>query len=487
MEFQAAQEVEVRKKRLKPAPSREMAEAVLRAKWGVEVALLKSLESYDDCNFFVQAVNTNKTYLLKFVNGVESANRELLAGFGAMTGYLTAHCPSLRFPCVVPTGTGEDTVFLSDCDTFAHEQTIIAVRLFDWVEGQTLSDKGSTEKLLMLEGKAVGKMSAALKNFDHPGLHRIQFWDGQYFSVHVRPFVSLLEDSNLRGIIEGVIHTFEESVLPVSSQFQLSAVMSDCNDANIIVSDDGSDIVGFIDFGDATYSWGILELANALAYGLCTSVGLENPILSIMNIFAGYCRTAIHRAGEFKAVSEIEIRHLHALIAVRLATSVTVGAYSISKDPSNEYLKLHALPGRQALRSLVKINSSDFENMLSLIQEEVILIAKSGVELEPSFESAKLYLSKYTVKAEHRDEESKDVSITFVTGNAKKLEEVQCILGSGFPFKVKSRKIDLPELQGEPEVVAREKCRLAAMEVNCPQTLFFFQLPECMCIRLVGQ
>jgi len=44
-------------------------------------------------------------------------------------------------------------------------------------------------------------------------------------------------------------------------------------------------------------------------------------------------------------------------------------------------------------------------------------------------------------------------AITFVTGNKKKLEEVQRILSTGgaeFPFGLTSKKIDLPELQGGP-------------------------------------
>lgn len=38
--------------------------------------------------------------------------------------------------------------------------------------------------------------------------------------------------------------------------------------------------------------------------------------------------------------------------------------------------------------------------------------------------------------------------ITFVTGNAKKLEELVAILGPTFPRTIVSKKIDLPELQG---------------------------------------
>eukprot|EP00968_Pinguiococcus_pyrenoidosus_P023236 scaffold3665_cov244-Pinguiococcus_pyrenoidosus.AAC.6 len=61
-------------------------------------------------------------------------------------------------------------------------------------------------------------------------------------------------------------------------------------------------------------------------------------------------------------------------------------------------------------------------------------------------------------------------TITFVTGNAKKLEEVVHILGSEgeLPFDLTNRKVDLPELQGTPEECAVEKCKLAAEEVQGP-------------------
>ena len=42
---------------------------------------------------------------------------------------------------------------------------------------------------------------------------------------------------------------------------------------------------------------------------------------------------------------------------------------------------------------------------------------------------------------------------------------MQAILGKGFPFPLDSKSVDLPELQGTPEYIAAEKCRLAAKEV----------------------
>eukprot|EP00803_Ostreobium_quekettii_P005553 evm.model.scf_1202EXC.3 EVM.evm.TU.scf_1202EXC.3 scf_1202EXC:31036-33189(+) len=61
--------------------------------------------------------------------------------------------------------------------------------------------------------------------------------------------------------------------------------------------------------------------------------------------------------------------------------------------------------------------------------------------------------------------------IHFVTSNRKKLEEVQAIMASGgasLPFKLESVALELPELQGEPEAISKEKCRLAAEKVGAP-------------------
>ena len=60
-------------------------------------------------------------------------------------------------------------------------------------------------------------------------------------------------------------------------------------------------------------------------------------------------------------------------------------------------------------------------------------------------------------------------AVTFVTGNAKKLEEVRAILGANsLPIDIVSKKLDLPELQGEPEEISARKCELAAEQVGGP-------------------
>ena len=57
--------------------------------------------------------------------------------------------------------------------------------------------------------------------------------------------------------------------------------------------------------------------------------------------------------------------------------------------------------------------------------------------------------------------------ISFVTGNQSKVDELQLILNNS-SIAIKACKIDLPELQGNPDYIATEKCRLASLQIDGP-------------------
>jgi len=54
----------------------------------------------------------------------------------------------------------------------------------------------------------------------------------------------------------------------------------------------------------------------------------------------------------------------------------------------------------------------------------------------------------------------------FVTGNANKLKEAKAILAPYFDLE--SQNVDLPELQGEPEEIIKEKALIAAKKIQPP-------------------
>ncbi|KAF8076895.1 inosine triphosphate pyrophosphatase-like protein [Lyophyllum atratum] len=53
--------------------------------------------------------------------------------------------------------------------------------------------------------------------------------------------------------------------------------------------------------------------------------------------------------------------------------------------------------------------------------------------------------------------------LIFVTGNVNKLKEVKAILSEGgHPIEIDSQSLDIPEIQGTTQEVAKDKCRRAA-------------------------
>jgi inosine triphosphate pyrophosphatase len=59
-----------------------------------------------------------------------------------------------------------------------------------------------------------------------------------------------------------------------------------------------------------------------------------------------------------------------------------------------------------------------------------------------------------------------DKTITFITGNKNKLKEVIQIMGTESSYNIQALNLDLPEMQGEPEYIVSEKCRLASLKVD---------------------
>lgn len=130
-------------------------------------------------------------------------------------------------------------------------------------------------------------------------------------------------------------------------------------------------LIGIIDFGDSVYTWTINDIAIAICYALISEYGRNNAISTItfllgelpISLSRGHNITRIFYIGGYLSqlsLTKQELKHLKVLIACRLSISISVGAYSIYKDPTNEYLKLHAIPARKTLTMLWNIDTNGF-------------------------------------------------------------------------------------------------------------------------------
>ena len=111
-----------------------------------------------------------------------------------------------------------------------------------------------------------------------------------------------------------------------------------------------------------------------MAYGLITSYGRQHRYEALAGILVGYSR--------IRRLNELELRCLPILIVIRLSMSVMIGAYSLSKDPDNEYLKLHSVPARQAIQFMCAIDHHTHSHFFQLIQDRL----SSTISLETDSE-----------------------------------------------------------------------------------------------------
>eukprot|EP01034_Spumella_vulgaris_P021428 gene21428-27458_t len=227
----------------------------------------------------------------------------------------------------------------------------------------------ATTNQLTEVGTALSAIYASLDSFDHPALHRTHLWDLAQFSVSIG-LAQHVDDDAVRSAISSVYNEYQEEVLPTASALPCSVIMGDCNDANIIMR--AGSVAGLIDFSDAVHTWSVNEVAIAMAYALITSFGQLQPYLALAALLFGYVQN--------RRLSEEELRVLPVLIATRLSISISVGAYSISKEPENEYLKLHALPARKALLLLRSTESRKHEDFFREVQDAAVINSESTDE-----------------------------------------------------------------------------------------------------------
>ena len=192
-------------------------------------------------------------------------------------------------------------------------------------------------------------------------------------------------------------------------------------------------------------------------------------------------------------LTKTEQENLVLLIACRLACSVTLGAYSYQQNPENKYLLLHAEPAWKTLEFVWGTDPQKRKEMreaMNCLFDVACNSAPASSDgttgvincADISIPDAFIFDWLASVKAESKRLENNkpakrqkrstdgEPTITFVTGNKKKLEEVKRLLldnnDNALDFNLTNAKIDLPELQGDPIDIAKTKCEAAAKEIN---------------------
>ena len=470
---------------------------------GPSTKVIKELDSYDDANFLVEIDGVK--YLLKVQNGVESQvyidelNSESSIQISAiclqndMMKHVTNHGIKTTSPVPVVDSDSNNgatngvDITLHDLPVVSkkHSPCKLAVRLLSWVDGYTMGSAKCLPIEKMVEaGEFLGKLSKALAEMMPAGadsssalaaippesaLMRFHAWDVQHTDSTVSRFVDFLEDPLKKKLVNDVMRSFKEDLLPVKDKLRVGIVHNDFNDANIIMNENGN-VSGVIDFGESLCSWIVADISIAMAYASLSAYGkTKHSLAAAAAMLRGFNKVC--------PLTEFEKKHLRLLISCRLACSYTMGYYSYMQNPENEYLLLHSEPASNALE-LIWGGGCDAASIDRLFDIACCAEATANnpdcSDLAIPDPSVVDLFCTSRVKEDTPQPAKKSTDrpvITFITGNKKKLEEVSRILNDGddeFPFTLVNSKIDLPEIQGEPMDIAREKCEVAVESASGP-------------------
>ena len=275
-------------------------------------ARARQLPSERDQNFLLNDSDGEK-FVLKIANALET--REFLEAQNAVLHYLASR---VSFCQPVVSGVAGEEIA-----TVPGAGASYFVRMVRHLPGVPLAEiRPHSSELLRDLGRKLGQLAHALRDFDHPAVHRDFHWDLAHGNRVLDEFAPLIEDTTLREL---VLHCRVDREL----KLRKSVIHGDANDYNVLVDPELMTVSGLLDFGDMVYSYTVGDLAIAIAYVVLDE---DDPIAAANEVVRGY-------TDEFALLPE-ELEALWPLVRLRLAMSVCMAAKQLRQQPQNEYLRI---------------------------------------------------------------------------------------------------------------------------------------------------
>ena len=281
-----------------------------------KTGVVKSLPGELDLNFLIKT--DSRDYILKIASK-EKCEIEFLNFQNNILNHLEGGDPTLLLPELI---LGIDGKQINDLKI---EGNNYYVRLLTWLPGELWSDaKVHTPGLLKDLGKKAGYLTGRLNNFEDPFSIKRKFdWDVSQTSW-TKPHQNLFKSQK-----KNYIDHFYKGFKSIESQLancRKSIVHNDINDNNIIIQPNNEKVIGFIDFGDATYTATINDLAICVTYAIMQK---EQLLEAALEVIKGYHASF--------PLQENELELLYWLVGARLVISLTKSEINAKSEPENKY------------------------------------------------------------------------------------------------------------------------------------------------------
>lgn len=222
-------------------------------------------------------------------------------------------------------------------------------RLLTFVEGEFLGDKVLNTDLVQSLASYIGSLNNTLSDFDHVAFRaKKSNWDLQYV-LQNKPFLRHIASARKRNRVAYFFQQYEAHVLPKLEGLRMGCIHGDFNEWNILTRN--NEITGVIDFGDASHTQLINELAIAATYVCYLS---ERPLKFTEPLLKAY--------HQVRPLEEKEVDVLYWLIGMRLCTSVCNAAHARVNYPENEYASVSETKAWSLLEKWLRLGPKKVEN-----------------------------------------------------------------------------------------------------------------------------
>jgi 4-aminobutyrate aminotransferase-like enzyme/Ser/Thr protein kinase RdoA (MazF antagonist)/murein DD-endopeptidase MepM/ murein hydrolase activator NlpD len=294
----------------------------------------RQLTSERDQNFLIEPVEDAAAIVVKIANALEE--RALLeAQQQALALLAQRHVPAPRVVCTM---VGEALTDIAGPAGRKH---------FVWaithLPGVLLADvTHQSPELLEDLGATIGRLTAALRDFDSGAVDRDFHWDLTKAADRVAASRPSIADDALGNAIDATLERVNQYVTPPTRGLTRAVIHNDLNGHNILVASEG--VSGILDFGDMLYGWRVADLAIAAAYAM---LDVHDPLAVLASLVRGAQREC--------PLEDVELEVLFELACLRLALSTSIAVEQQRARPDNGYLGVSQEPIRRTLPQLVRI------------------------------------------------------------------------------------------------------------------------------------
>ncbi|XP_048746695.2 hydroxylysine kinase-like [Ostrea edulis] len=302
--------------------------------YGLSTIKVEELNSYDDKNFHIHVDTTTSGdvklsedgYVLKILNSLDSRFPEAIDAQNRLILHVSQRgiCTS----CPLPNLQNK----LCSLEHLEESDKRYIVRLFTFIPGKVFVGVRYTPFLVHSVGKLAGKLDTACSDFYDPAFNdHKRIWSLTEVPKLTK-FFSCLKEEKKRQTVLSVLKQFDDSVVSNYRNLKKGVIHGDLSDNNILItpsssSPDDYEVVGFLDFGDATIAYYVFEIAILICYILLGADAKDDPIQLAGHALAGYL-------SEFPLPTK-DLTVLRICISARLVQSLVMGAYTASAEPSN--------------------------------------------------------------------------------------------------------------------------------------------------------